>query len=264
MAQKTPSWEFSEICASKTLNCLLVRQQRKLKQQKVHQIVFCKLEPKEIQFRKHLPACLDLCNAGVSHSTRDWKVLFNYHDMIHDFFYSSWVCVLGYVAHRRISTSRQPKVFILWPGTLRRLSKFLWKPAAMPFTSAPASVQQTCLAHRMNFHQVRTEKHERSISSTVVSSLQWWSWITRRDVASLSVESGPASHSSLMTVEARWRFCVRCKYSFSSEAGNKNAPKNISRRLCGVDAEYTDGSNSTNVMPSESFLLPPMFITMWT
>lgn len=100
MAQKTPSWEFTEIRASKTLNCLLVREQRKLKQQKVHQIVLCKLEPKEVQFRKHLPACLDLRNAGVNHSTRDWKVLFNYHDMIREFFYSSWVCVLGYEAHR--------------------------------------------------------------------------------------------------------------------------------------------------------------------
>lgn len=96
MAQKSPSWEFTEICASKTLNCLLVREKRKLKQQKVHQIVFCKLEPEEVQFRKYLPACLDLSKAGVSHSTGAWMVLFYYHNMIHDLFYSFWVCVLGY------------------------------------------------------------------------------------------------------------------------------------------------------------------------
>lgn len=203
MAPKTPSWEFTEICASKTLNCLPVREQRKLKQQKVHQIVFCKLEPEEVQFRKYLPACLDLRKAGVSHSTGDWKVLFHYHNMIHDLFtHSGFACLVMRRADQ-ISTSRQPRFSHTdqwkegWASFYGNQLVF-FSPLRLPVCN------EHVLAHRMNFHQVKTEKHERAISSMVVSSLQWWSWITRRNVAPLSVESVPASHTSLTTVEARW------------------------------------------------------------
>lgn len=159
------------------------------------------------------------------------------------FTHSGFACLVMRRADQ-ISTSRQPRFSHAdqwkegWASFYGNQLVFL-SPLRLPVCN------EHVLAHRMNFHQVKTEKHERSISSMVVSSLQWWSWITRRNVAPLSVESVPASHTSLMTVEARWCFCVRCKYSFSSEAGNKNAPKNIWRRL---DADYTDGSNSTNAM----------------
>lgn len=79
MALKTCSWEFTEIHASKTLNCLPVREQWRLKQQKARQIVFSEIE---IQFRVHLSVRLGICNVGV---------LLNYQDTNHDFCYILWV-----------------------------------------------------------------------------------------------------------------------------------------------------------------------------
>lgn len=79
MALKTCSWEFTEILASKTLNCLPVREQWRLKQQKARQIVFSEIE---IQFKGHLSVRLGICNVGV---------LLNYQDTNPDFCYILWV-----------------------------------------------------------------------------------------------------------------------------------------------------------------------------
>lgn len=135
----------------------------------------------------------------------------------------------------RISTSRQP----------RFSHADQWKEGWASFYGN----QPACLSPE-DTERIFTKWKLKHVSSAVVSSLQWWRWITRGNVASLSVESVPASHSSLKTFEASTVLVTMLEI--------KTPQKNIWRRFCGVDAEYTDSSNSTNVMSSESFLLPPL------
>lgn len=153
-----------------------------------------------------------------------------------------------------ISTSRQPRFSHADQWKKHWASFYGNQPAFLSPVRLPVCSQHV-LAHRMNFHHVKTEKHERSISSTAVSSLQWWSWITW-----LLSQWRVLLHLThlLRLLRLAGAFVLDASTDLVAKLEIKTPPKNIWRRLCGVDAEYTEGSNSTNVMSWESFLVPPL------